>query len=107
MNRSIGHIEKVEIIKGDINKSLPKYLRENEHLVVSLLYLDLDVYKPTKNTICKLLYRMPKGSIIVFDELNIKPWPGETLAVVDTIGIDNLRIQRFPWESLISYAVLE
>jgi len=106
-NRSIGHIEKVEVIKGDVSKTIPQYLRDNPHLVISLLYLDFDVYKPTKIALEKLCHCMPRGSIIAFDELNVKQWPGETLAVKEILGIDTLKIQRFPWESLISYAVLE
>ena len=50
---------------------------------------------------------MPKGSIIAFDEINAEEWPGETLAVMDELGIGNLRIKRFEIGSLISYAVIE
>ena len=49
---------------------------------------------------------MPKGAIIVFDELNVSTFPGETLALVDTLGINNLRLQRSPIDPYISYAVL-
>ena len=49
---------------------------------------------------------MPKGAIVAFDELNAPNWPGETLAVMETIGIRNLRIERFQLDTLISYAIL-
>ena len=77
------------------------------HLVVSLLYLDLDIYEPTKKALEVFLPRMPKGAIIVFDELNAKIFPGETMAVAEAIGLRNLRIERFPFDSYVSYAVLE
>lgn len=107
LNRPIAHIPKVELVKGDIAVTAPKYLAENPHLVVSLLYLDFDLYEPTKIAIETFLPRMPKGAIVVFDELNAKIFPGETQAVVDTIGLNKLRIRRFPFDSYVSYAVIE
>jgi len=107
LNRPISHIPKVELIQGDICETAEKYLEDNPHLVVSLLYLDFDIYKPTKKAIEVFVPRMPKGGIIVFDELNARIFPGETTAVLDTLGIKNLRIQRFPFDSYVSYAVIE
>ncbi|MBI1829455.1 MAG: class I SAM-dependent methyltransferase [Thaumarchaeota archaeon] len=106
-NRFIGHIPKVELVKGDVTLTIPKYLRENPHTVVSLLYLDFDIYKPTKIALQNFVPRMPKGAIIVFDELNSKEWVGETKAVLETIGIRNLRIERFSFNTYMSYAVLD
>lgn len=106
-NRFIGHINKVELVKGDLTKTAPEYLKNNPHLVVALLYLDLDLYEPTKVAIQTFLPRMPKGAIISFDELNHPDWPGETLAVFEEIGIRNLRIERFPFDSVRSFAVIE
>ena len=39
----------VKLIKGDVNETVPKFVEKERHVVVSLLYLDLDIYKPTKN----------------------------------------------------------
>ena len=104
--RPLGHINKIELVKGDATKTIEKYITDNPHLVVSMLYLDFDVYSPTKRALELLRSRMPIGSIIVFDELNIKQWPGETQALNDTLGIANLRIERFTFHPQISYAVL-
>lgn len=106
LNRPVGHIPKVELVKGDATLTIPKYLDENRHLVVALLYLDFDLYEPTKVALEHFLPRMPKGSVIAFDELNQKQWPGETLAVLEVVGIRNLRIQRLPYMPQISFAVL-
>ena len=106
-NRSIGHLPKVHIVKGDVKQTIPDYLHRNPHTIVSLLYLDFDVYEPTRIALENFVPRMPKGAIIAFDELNAPNWPGETLAVLETIGIRNLRIERFEFDTLISYAVLE
>lgn len=106
-NRVLGHIPKVELVKGDISETLPAYLERNPHTVVSLLYADLDLFEPTKAALEHLVPRMPKGAIIAFDQLNSSAWPGETLAVLQTIGIRNLRIERLPFETARCFAVLD
>jgi hypothetical protein len=106
-NRFLGHIPKVKLVKGDIKATLPKYLKENPHLVVSLLWLDFDVYEPTLVALKQLVPRIPKGGIIAFDELNHEVWPGETIAVMEEIGLNNLKIKRFPFGGTMSYAIIE
>lgn len=105
-NRAISHIPKIELIKGDFMETGENYLNNNPHLVVAMLYLDFDLYEPTKKAIELFVPRMPKGGIIVFDELNAKIFPGETLAVMESLGLNNLRIKRFPFDSYVSYAEL-
>ena len=105
-NRPLSHIPKVELVKGDIAKTAPAYLADNPHLVVALLYLDVDLHEPTKVMLETFLPRMPKGALIVFDELNAKMFPGETVAVDEVLGIGNLAIKRFPFDSYVSYAVI-
>ncbi len=105
-NRFLKHIQKVELVKGDVEQTLPKYLDRNPQLVVSLLWLDFDIYKPTKIALTLLLDRIPKGGVIAFDELNHGLWAGETIAVREVLGINNLRIKRFPFGGTLSYAVI-
>ena len=107
MNRSLSHIPKVELVKGDIRETAPRFIAENPHTVVSLLYLDAVVYEPTRVALQQFRPRIPRGGIIVFDELNSSLWPGETVAVMAEVGIANLRIRRFPFDSALSYAVVE
>jgi hypothetical protein len=106
-NRPLSHIPKVELIKGDACQTIPAYLEKNPHLVVSMLYLDFDLYEPTKVALDNFLPRMPKGSILAFDQLNCQNFPGETLAVVDVISIPNLQLNRTPFDPWISYAIIE
>lgn len=106
-NRFINHIPKMELVKGDAIKTIPKYVKDNPHLIVSLLYLDFDLYRPTKIALENFVPRMPKGAIIGFDEINMKAWPGETEAVLETFGIKNLRIKRSSFSSVSCYAVIE
>ena len=46
--RPLGHINKIELVKGDACETIKKYVDDHDELVISLLYLDFDLYKPTK-----------------------------------------------------------
>ena len=105
-NRFLGHISKIELIKGDAVKTIPEFIAIHQHLVVSLLFLDFDLYEPTKVALENFLPRMPKGSIIAFDELDNPLWPGETRALLETIGINALKIKRIDFDPYIGYAVI-
>lgn len=106
-DRFLGHIGKVELVRGDIVKTIPEFIQTNRHLMVSLLFLDVDLYEPTKIAIEQFLPRMPRGAVIAFDELDNPIWPGETSALIDTLGIHKLEIRRLPWDPYIGYAILE
>lgn len=106
MSRFLNHFPKVEVVKGDFEQTAPKYLADYPHLVVSCLYLDFDIYKPTKQALELFLPRMPRGAVLVFDELNEEAFPGETLAVLEMIDLNSLRVRRFDFEPRISYAVI-
>lgn len=106
LNRPLNHIPKIELVKGDLCITAEEYLKANPHLVVSLLYLDVDLYEPTKKALEVFVPRMPKGAIIVFDELNAKIFPGETEAFNEYFGLRNARIERFAFDSYVSYCIL-
>jgi hypothetical protein len=106
-NRPIGHIPKVELIKGDVSKTLPQYLEEHPELIVGILHMDVDLFQPTKDTLNLLKDRMPKGSMIIFDEPNHKDYPGETLAIIESMGLPNLRLRRLNISAMAAYAFIE
>ena len=106
-NRFLNQIPKVILVEGDIEKTIPKYLDENPHTAVSLLSLDLSLYAPTKAALKAFLPRMPKGAVITFSEMNCSNFSGEAIAVMEQIGINNLKIQRNSFDTVSSYAILE
>lgn len=106
-NRFLGHVPKVSLIKGDATITIPKFVEKNKHLVVSLLFLDMDLFEPTKVAVEQFFPRMPKGAVIAFDELDNPIWPGETLALLDSVGINRLRIERLEFDPYIGYAVVD
>ncbi|NND02149.1 MAG: class I SAM-dependent methyltransferase [Acidimicrobiia bacterium] len=106
MNRFLGHVPKVELIAGDATATIPAFVESNPHLVISLLYLDFDLYEPTKVALDTFLPRMPKGSLLVFDELDNAAWPGETLAAVEDGLLSRLELRRLDFDPYVAYAVL-
>ena len=106
-NRSIGHINKIELVKGNAVKTIPKYVKENPHLIVSLLYLDFDIYEPTLTAIKHLLPLVPKGGIIGFDELNSEKWKGETIALKELIKLNDIKLKKFYFDPWVSFYEVE
>lgn len=106
-NRFLNHIPKVELIRGDATKTIPKYIEDNSATVVSMLHLDFVLYEPTKTALEQFVPRMPKGAIIVFNLLgDTMHWPGTTKALLDTIGINNLEIRKFSFTPYTQYIIL-
>lgn len=105
-NRFLGHVPKIQLVRGDATKTIPAFVEENQHLIVSLLYLDFDLFEPTKAALEAFLPRMPKGSVLAFDELDHPAWPGETRALLETVGIRNLELRRFDFDPYVSFAIL-
>lgn len=104
--RLLKHQEKVTLVKGDAMRTIPEFIKENQHVLVALLYLDFDLYEPTLLAIKEFLPRMPKGSIIAFDELNDPKWPGETRALLEALNINQYKLESLPFEPHISWITI-
>jgi hypothetical protein len=90
----MGHIKKHEVVKGDVREALPKWLKGNPHAFVALALFDMALYEPTKAALAAIKPRLIKGSLIVFDELNHKDYPGETEAVMEVLGVEGFKIEN-------------
>ena len=54
-----------------------------------------------------MLPRIPKGGVIVFDEVNNNQWPGETIALIEQLGLRHNRLECFEYEPNISFIQLD
>ena len=81
---------------GDASKTLRQYLDDNPHTIVSLAHLDMNLYEPTKNCLEMLQPHLTKGSIVIVDEINLDVFPGETIALNEVFGLNNIRLKRHP-----------
>jgi hypothetical protein len=97
---------KIEIFDGDASKTFAEYLKNHPELIISCVHFDMDIYKPTKDALELCLKFIPKGGIIVFDELNHPGFPGETIAIQEVIGIKNLRLFRNQFQPYAAYYIV-
>lgn len=105
--RLLKHQDKITLVQGDAMQTIPTFLKENPHVLVSLLYLDFDLYEPTLLALKEFLPRMPRGGVIAFDELHDPKWPGETVALLEALDLNRYRLEFFPFEPHISWITIE
>ena len=79
------------MIKGNITKTLPKFLKENSNKKFSLINLDVDVYEPTKVILENIYDKLSNNGIIIFDDYNSVK--GETDAVNDFFKSRGLKLK--------------
>jgi hypothetical protein len=103
----ISHLTKFELVKGNALKTVPAYLAKHPETIISLAIFDFDIYEPTRATLETIRPYLCKGSILVFDELCDDIFPGETIALREILGLNHLRIRRFPMTARISYLEIE
>lgn len=103
----LSHLKKYEIRAGDALVEISKYFKDNPETIVALAYFDFDIFEPTKKCLEVIKTRLVKGSILAFDELNDHDSPGETTALDEVLGLNNLKLKRYPYTSRTSYFVFE
>lgn len=96
-------IENFELIKGDINITVPKYVKENPQLKIALLHIDTDVYEPAVTILEHMYDRIARGGIIMFDDYGT--FPGETKAVDEFFQNKNIIIKKLPISHIPSYII--
>ena len=69
-----------ELVKGDICETLPAYVEAHRGMRISLLHLDLDIYKPTLEVLRHCFDLIVPGGLVVLDQYGIDGW-GEAEAV--------------------------
>ena len=103
----LSHITKFGIIAGDSAEEIDLYLRNFPETIIALAYFDFDLYEPTKVCLDVIKDRVVKGTVLAFDELNDHDSPGETIALLETFGLNKIRLKRFRYASRVSYFVVE
>jgi predicted O-methyltransferase YrrM len=83
------------------------FLKENPEAVLSLIFFDMDIYKPTAQMLKKIQKFITKGSVIVFDEVCDELSPGETIALREVIGTNKIKLKRWQFNSRLSYYIVE
>lgn len=68
LNQTKINSDKFKLIKGDVEFTLPKFLEENQGFRASLIYIDVDLDRPTYHALKNLWSRLLPGGVILFDE---------------------------------------
>jgi len=63
-----------ELVPGDISITSAEYAKSRPGFRISLLYLDLDLDRPTYDTLVNLWDRVVPGGVVVFDEYAYHSW---------------------------------
>jgi hypothetical protein len=81
----------VELVSGDMEKSIPQYLKEHPQMQVSFLHVDVDQY-PTAVAILENFWdRMPLGGLVFLDDYGAIP--EQTQAADEFFTKKNQKIQ--------------
>ena len=90
---ALKELSNVELVKGDIAETLPKYLKKHGEMRISLLHIDTDVYEPCKIGLQCLYDLVVPYGIVVFDDYSTIE--GETKAVDEFFADKTVRFHKF------------
>jgi len=93
--------QNIDLVKGDVKKTIPNYLENNPELKISLLHIDVDLYDPTKICLNLLCNRVASGGIIILDDYGA--FPGATKAIDEYFNKHLGIIKKLPISDQISY----
>jgi hypothetical protein len=98
---------KHKLIRGDVSKTVPQFFQDEPHTVVALAYFDLALYEPSKTCFETLRPHLIRGSVVALDEINNPAYPGETLALKETWGLNFGRIVKSKYMPGRAYLIVE
>ena len=93
----------IELIRGDITETVPRYLKSNPKLKISLLNLDVDFYEPSMVILKNFYPKLSKHGILMLDDYGI--WDGETMAVNEYFSGKKTKIRKFSFSQTPSYII--
>ena len=93
----------IQLIKGDITKTVPNYLKLNPKLKISLLNLDVDFYEPSMSILKNFYPKLSKGGILMLDDYGV--WDGETMAVDEYFIDKKIKIRKYMFSKTPSYII--
>ena len=95
-----------ELIEGDISSTAFDFTKKRPGAKISLLYLDLDLEKPTYDTLEAFWDIISIGGIIVFDEYAYHQW-SETRGVDRFFNNKKIKILSLPYSAPTAYVIKE
>jgi hypothetical protein len=97
-DRFIPKKPRIKLVDGEIEDTVPRFVRDNPGARFSLVHFDCDLYRPTKAALEALWPHVSRGGVLLFDEYGISEWAGETTAVDEFLaGRSGVRVKTLPW----------
>ncbi len=91
-----------ELIQGDISKTSHEYVMNRPGAKISILYLDMDLAKPTYDALNYFWDRITIGGIVVFDEYASHQW-SESLGVDKFLHEKKITIKSLDYNAPTAY----
>jgi hypothetical protein len=101
--RPVNRIPRCQLVKGDIARTTPEFVKTRPDVVVAMLILDTDLYESTKVALETFLPLTPKGGLVVFDEVAYVNFPGQSSALKEICDLNNIELKRLPFDSSVGY----
>lgn len=91
---------RVHLVKGDIEETVPAFLRQSPGVRFSLVHFDCDLYRPTRAALEALWPVLSRRGAFLFDEYAIADWPGETRAVEEFFADKkDVTVRKLQWNN--------
>ena len=85
------NLKNVQIIKGDITKTIPKFFSKNSKKIMACNF-DIDLYEPYKIALPYIWGNLVKGGYIHLDEYYSLKFPGPRIAILDFLRKNKIKI---------------
>jgi hypothetical protein len=95
-----------ELISGDISITSKQFIQRRPGAKISLLYLDLDLEKPTYDVLDAFWERISYGGLVVFDEYAYHQW-SETKGVDRFFEPKKIKIRNLDFNAPTAYVIKE
>jgi len=79
--------DKYKLVEGDVEVAMPRFLEENPGFRASLIYIDVDLERPTYHALQNLWDRLLPGGVVLFDEY-------EYHAFSESNGVERFLVER-------------
>lgn len=95
--------DNIELVAGDLTRTLPDFVRRNPELRVCLLNLDTDLYAPARVILDELWPRVVPGGVVLLDDYGV--FAGESAAVDEYFRDGGVTFLKLPWAHSPTYIV--
>ncbi len=97
----LGLNENLELVEGDIRKTVPAFCNNHTDLKISLLNIDVDLLEPTRTCLEYFYPRVVSGGIVILDDYG--DFPGATKAADEYFEDKEGTIQKLPYAFSIPF----